>query len=67
MLDFRKTVELAVKEAGEAGISHQEIMRDLATVMGCMVAAGSPIRATRLAYVKASMGVIAAVIDRDLN
>lgn len=65
--DFRQAVNTAIREAHDNGATYQEIMADLATVMGYMVAAGSPVRETRLAFVKSSMAVIASVIDRDLN
>lgn len=64
---FRNEVNDAVARAHGRGESFNDIMADIATVLGCLVAAGSQERDTRLAFVKASMGVVAEVIDKDLN
>jgi len=64
---FRQSVEAAVAAAHAGGDSFHDILADLSTVLGCMVAAGSKDRRTRLSFVKASMTVVEAVINKDLN
>ncbi|WP_367347572.1 hypothetical protein [Sphingobium yanoikuyae] len=64
---LRQTIEEAVRAAHANGESYHDILADISTVLGCMVAAGSRDRRTRLACVKASFSVVEKIISKDLN
>jgi hypothetical protein len=61
---FRETVNQAVRTAAASGQSYSSILADLSTVLGCMIAASSEETPARLARVKASMAVVAEVLNR---
>lgn len=63
MSAFRTAISREVALAKAAGQTYDEILADLATNLGWLIAAGSRDRKFRLGRVKASMQVIADVLD----
>lgn len=63
MSAFRTSVAGEVALAQIAGQTYDEILADLATNIGWMIAAGSQDRKFRLGRVRACMQVIADVLD----
>lgn len=66
MGELRTAIGREIAAANARGESYDAVLTAVATTLGCMIAAGSPNRAFRLDRVRASMAVIAAIIDSPL-
>lgn len=64
---LRIQIETAVHTAAASGETYNNILADVSTVLGILIAASSPDHSARLLRVKASMAVVEAVLSRGYN